>query len=85
MVRAPHPWVGEAGEAGCQLTLNGEDHALADVRAHAVGGLAEVKAAVFFQDVSYEEGAITHELDAARQRHGVVLLRVPDASLTQRR
>lgn len=82
MVRAPHPWV---GEWGCQLTLNGEDHALADVRAHAVGGLAEVKAAVFFQDVSYEEGAITHELDAARQRHRVVLLRVPDASLTQRR
>lgn len=78
-------WGREWGWGGCQLTLNGEDHALADVRAHAVGGLAEVKAAVFFQDVSYEEGAITHELDAARQRHRVVLLRVPDASLTQRR
>lgn len=69
----------------CQLTLNGEDHALADVRPHAIGGLAEVKAPVFFQDVSYEEGAVTHELDAARQRHGVVLLRIPDSRWKQRR
>lgn len=69
----------------CQLTLNGEDHALADVRSHSVGGLAEVKTPVFFQDVSYEKGAITHELDAASQRNRVVLLGIPDAGWTQRR
>lgn len=65
------------------LTLHGEDHALADVRAHAVGRLAEVEAAVFFQDVSDEQRAVVHDLDAACQRHGVVLLRVPDASWTR--
>lgn len=69
---------------GCHLTLNGEDHALADVGAHAVGRLAEVKAPVFFQDVSYEQGAVAHQLDAARQRHRVVLLRIPDASWKER-
>lgn len=67
------------------LTLDGEDHALADVRAHAVGCLAEVEAAVFFQDVSDEQRAVVHDLDAACQRHGVVLLRVADASWAERR
>lgn len=67
------------------LTLHGEDHALADVRADAVGRLAEVEAAVFLQHVSDEQRAVVHDLDAACQRHGVVLLGVPDASWTDRK
>lgn len=52
--------VGELGQESCDvksmvLTLHSEDHALADVGTHAVGRLAEVEAAVFFQDVSDEQ------------------------------
>lgn len=36
----------------CILTLNCEDHAFADVWAHAVGGLTEVEAPILFQDMS---------------------------------
>lgn len=37
---------------GKRLTLNSEEHGLADVGAHAVAGLAEVVADVLFQDVA---------------------------------
>lgn len=69
----------------CVLTLDGEDHALADVRAHPVGGLAEVETAVLLQNVSDEQRAVTHDLDPARQRHGVVLLGVPDTRWREKR
>lgn len=59
------------------LTLHGEEHGLADVRAHPVAGLAQVVADVLLQHVADEQGAVGEDLDAARQRDGVVLLRVP--------
>ena len=40
------------GRTGARLTLNSEEHGLADVGAHAVAGLAEVVADVLFQDVA---------------------------------
>ena len=36
------------GLTGAKLTLNSEEHGLADVGAHAVAGLAEVVADVLF-------------------------------------
>lgn len=61
------PWV---------LTLDGEEHGLADVCAHAVAGLAEVVADVLLQHVADEQGAVGQDLDAASQGDGVVLLGV---------
>lgn len=58
------------------LTLHGEEHGLADVGAHAVAGLAEVVADVLLQHVADEQRAVGQDLDAARQRDGVVLLGV---------
>lgn len=65
------------GAAGAALTLDGEEHGLADVGAHAVAGLAEVVADVLLQDVADQQGAVGQDLDAAREGHGVVLLGVP--------
>lgn len=67
----------------CILTLNGEDHALADVWAHAIGGLTEVEATILFQDMSDEQRAVIHDLDTARQRHRVVLLWIPNTRWTE--
>lgn len=64
------------------LTLYGENHAFADVGAHPVGRLAEVEAAILFQDMSDEQRAVTHDLDTACQRHRVVLLRVANTRWT---
>lgn len=58
------------------LTLHGEKHGLADVRAHAVAGLAEVVANILLQHVTDEQGAVGQDLDAAREGYGVVLLGV---------
>lgn len=60
------------------LTLNSERHALADVGAHPVGGLTQVKATILLQDVADEQRAVVHDLYSARQRHGMVLLWVPN-------
>ena len=68
----------------CVLTLHSEDHALADVGAHSVGGLTEVESSILFQDVSDEQRAVIHDLDTARQRHRVVLLRIPNTRWTGR-
>jgi hypothetical protein len=60
-----------------RLTLDGQDHALADVGAHPVGGLTQVVAPVLLQDVTNQQGAVPHDLDPTGQRHWVVLLGVP--------
>lgn len=60
-----------------RLTLDRQDHALADVGAHAVGGLAEVVSPVVLQDVTDQQRAVPHDLDPTGQRHWVVLLGVP--------
>lgn len=59
------------------LTLDSEEHGLADVSAHAVAGLAKVVADVLLQDVADQQGAVGQDLDAAGEGHGVVLLGVP--------
>lgn len=59
------------------LTFDREHHALADVRADSVAGLAQVVAAVLLQNVTDQQRPVGHELDPARQRNRVVLLRVP--------
>lgn len=68
----------------CILTLNSENHALADVRAHPIGGLTQVEATILFQDMSDQQRAITHDLDAACQRYRMVLLWVPNTRCTER-
>lgn len=71
-------WRALAGlEWGQELTLDGEEHGLADVGAHTVAGLAEVVADVLFQDVAYQQGAVGQDLDAASEGHWVILLGVP--------
>lgn len=59
------------------LTFDGEHHALADVGADSVAGLAQVVAAVLLQNVPDQQRPVGHELDPTRQRNRVVLLRVP--------
>lgn len=66
-VPVAQPWV---------LTLDGEEHGLADVCAHTIAGLAEVVANVLLQHMADEQGAVGQDLDAARQGDGVVLLGV---------
>lgn len=75
----PWPVIRECWErlTGTKLTLDGEEHGLADVGAHAVAGLAEVVADVLFQDVADQQRAVWQDLDAAGEGHRVVLLRVP--------
>lgn len=43
------------GCTGAGLTLDSEEHGLADVGAHAVAGLAEVVADVLLQDVADQQ------------------------------
>lgn len=59
------------------LTLDGEEHGLADIGAHAVAGLAEVVAHVLFQDVADQQRAVGQDLGAAGEGYRVVLLRAP--------
>lgn len=65
------------GCTGARLTLDSEEHGLADVGAHAVAGLAEVVADVLLQDVADQQGAVGQNLNAAGEGHWVVLLGVP--------
>lgn len=65
------------GRTGAGLTLDSEEHGLADVGAHTVAGLAEVVADVLFQDVADQQRAVGQDLDAAGEGHWVVLLGVP--------
>ena len=59
------------------LTLDREHHALADVGADPVAGLAQVVTPVLLQDVPDQQRPVGHELDPTGQRNRVVLLRVP--------
>lgn len=68
---------GWEGRVRAGLTLDGEEHGLADVGAHAVAGLAEVVAHVLFQDVADQQRAVGQDLGAAGEGHRVVLLRAP--------
>lgn len=72
----PSPCTAGGAARSRLLTLHGEEHGLADVGAHPVAGLAEVVADVLLQHVADEQRAVGQDLDAARQRDGVVLLGV---------
>lgn len=59
------------------LTLDSEEHGLADIRPHTVAGLAKVIANVLLQHMTNKQRAVGKDLNAAREGHRMVLLGVP--------